>query len=146
MLCVWMSQNTFSKYAYISTVLLIMTHEEKTSISIKSLKWTGQEKHKCWIYALTQMYWYVSINLCVHPHIHSHPHMNTCSLINDCGDCIAPRHPFRDRLPVIEYVWHIQISPAHTHAAYHSLTGLKASHCFRCYQTSFGMKLISTAV
>lgn len=51
----------------------------------------------------------------VHAHVHTHPQRNTRSLINGCGDCVAPRHPFRDRLPVVEYVWHIQISPARSH-------------------------------
>lgn len=36
-------------------------------------------------------------------------------LVNGRGGCLAPRHPFRDRLAVTEYVWHIQISPARSH-------------------------------
>lgn len=98
--------------------------ERDIFISIKSLKWADQGK--CQVstphrigpthaHTLTQMYRYVIINVCVRTHFHTHPHMNTRSLINGYGDCFAPEHPFRDRLPVMEYVWRIQISPACTH-------------------------------
>lgn len=115
--CTIMNMIYGEKYIHIYKIIKVGRPGEMPSVC-HTLSRTHTHTHRHaypWSCALTQMYKFFLMNVyCAHTHSHR-PHANTRSLINGCGDCVAPRHPFRDRLAVMEYVWHIQISPARSH-------------------------------